>query len=102
MSKRYLLVKVISAKPLSLDQFRLALTDSVRRYFGEIGLSKIDPKVVRYDGAGSRAIVACRANAANKLQAAVALISQASGTPITPLVVGVSGTIKALGSRRPR
>ena len=102
MSKRYLLIKVASDKPLSRDQFRITLTDSVRRNFGEIGLCRIDPKVVRYDGTGSRAIVACRAGTVNELQAAVALISEASGTPIAPLVVGVSGTIKALGKRRLR
>jgi len=101
MSKRYLLIKVASEKTLSREQFRIALTDSVRRNFGEIGLSRIDPKVVRYDGA-SRAIVACRTGTASELQAAVALISEASGTPIAPLVVGVSGTIKALGKRKPR
>jgi len=102
MSKRYLLIKIASNKALSRDQFRIAVTDSVRRNFGEIGLSRIDPKVVRYDGTGSRAIVACRAGTATELQAAVALISDASGIPIAPLVVGVSGTIKALGKRRPR
>lgn len=102
MSKRYLLIKIVSDKPLSRDQFRIALTDSARRNFGEIGLSRIDPKVVRYDGTESRAIVACRAGTSNELQAAVALISEASGSPIAPLVVGVSGTIKALGKRRPR
>ena len=102
MSKRYILVKVISEKPVSKDQFGSAVIDSVRRNFGEIGLSRIDPKVVRYDGTISRAIVACRASAATELQAAVALISEASGTPIAPMVVGVSGTIKALRKRRPR
>lgn len=102
MSKRYLLVKVVSERPVSKEQFGGAVIDSVRRNFGEIGLSRIDPKVVRYDGTRSRAIVACRASAATELQAAVALISEATGMPIIPLVVGVSGTIKALGKRRLR
>jgi RNase P/RNase MRP subunit POP5 len=102
MSKRYLLVKVVSERPISRDQFGSAVIDSVRRNFGEIGLCKIDPRVVRYDGAESRAIVACRAGAASELQAAVTLISEASGTLIVPLVVAISGTIKALGKRKSR
>lgn len=102
MAKRYILVKIVSGQPVSRDQFGSAVIDSVRRNFGEIGLCRIDPKVVRFDRVGSRAIVACRAGAAGELQAAVTLISEAAGTPITPLVVGVSGTIKALGKRRPR
>lgn len=102
MSKRYLLVKLVSEKPVSREQFSSAVIDSVRRNFGEIGLCRIDPKVLRYDVASSRAIVACRAGRAGELQAAVTLISDASGTLVAPLVVGVSGTMRALGRRRPR
>jgi RNase P/RNase MRP subunit POP5 len=102
VSKRYLLVRVVSEKPISREEFGGAVIDSVRRNFGEIGLSRIDPKVVRYDGTRSRAILACNAGAATELQAAFALMFETSGAPIVPLVVGVSGTIKALGRRRPR
>jgi RNase P/RNase MRP subunit POP5 len=102
MSKRYVLVKVISDKPVSREQFGSAVIDSVRKNFGEIGLWRIDPKVVRYDGVRSRAIVACRAGVTDELQAAVALISEATETPIAALVVGVSGTIKALAKRNSR
>jgi RNase P/RNase MRP subunit POP5 len=102
VSKRYLLVKVVSEKPISREELSGAVIDSVKRNFGTIGLSRIDPKVVRYDGTRSRVILACNASTATELQAAVALMFDISGTPIAPLVVGVSGTIKALGKRRPR
>ena len=102
MSKRYLLVKVVSENPLSREQFGNAVIDSVRRNFGEIGLSRIDPKLVRFDLDRSRAIVACRKGGETELQAAMALISDVSGTSFVALVLRVSGTIKALGNRKPR
>jgi RNase P/RNase MRP subunit POP5 len=102
MSRRYILVKIISDKPLSRDQFGSALADSVRGNFGEIGICRIEPKVVRYDATRSRAIVACRASAVDELQAAVTLISQVAGASVALLVIGVSGTIRALARRQPR
>ena len=102
MSKRYLLVKLVSERPMSREQFGDVMIDCVRRNFGEIGLSRIDPRIVRYDANESRAIVACKTGGATELQAAMALISEASGTPIVPLVVRISGTIKALGKKKTR
>ena len=102
MSKRYLLIRIVSSSPLSRDQFANAMTDSVRRNYGEIGLSRIDPRVIRYETEQSRAIVSCRAETSTDLQAAISLISEASGIPLVPLVVRVSGTIKAVGKRKQR
>lgn len=99
MPKRYLLMKLISEKPLSREQFGSAVTESVRKHFGEVGLSMIDPKVVRYDADRLRAIVACRRGGETELQAALALISTASDEAVVPLVVRVSGTIRALGKK---
>ena len=101
MSKRYLLIRVASSVPLSKDQFAQALENSVRRNFGEIGLSRVDPRVVRYDADRSRGIVSCKGESSTELQTAVGLISEISGTPVVPLVLRVSGTIKAIGKRRP-
>jgi len=102
MARRYLLVKVVSERPLSSEQFGTALIGSVRRCFGEVGLSRIDPKLVRFDPNQSEAIVACKRDGASELQAAIALISEASEVSIVPLVLRVSGTIKGLGKRKPR
>ncbi len=102
MSKRYLLIKLLAEKPLSREQFGEAVFDSVRRSFGEIGLARIEPRVVRYDGIKGRAIIACRRDGAGELQAALALMSNVGGMELVPLVLGVSGTIRALGKRRSR
>lgn len=102
MSKRYLLVKVASERPLSRDEFGSAVIESVRRNFGEMGVARIDPRIVRYDTDQSKAIVSCRTGGAVELQAAIGLISKATETPCVPLVLRVSGTIKALGGRKRR
>ncbi len=100
MKRRYLLIKIISERPLSGEQFGTAVTSSVRRFFGEIGLSRIDPKLVRFDSQESKAVVACRKEGTSELQAAIALISEASEMPISPLIVRISGTIKGLGRKK--
>lgn len=102
MSKRYLLVRLISDTQLSREQFWDALCNSVRRYFGEIGLARVDPRVLRYDAAKGRAIVACMKDAVNDLQTALALISHIAELDVAPLVLGVSGTIRALERIRSR
>lgn len=100
MSRRYFLVRLISERALSSEQFNKALTDSVRRYFGEFGLSRIDPKLIRYDSQRSEAIIACRSNETEDLQAAIALLSGEPNATITALVLRISGTIKALRRKK--
>ncbi len=99
MVRRYLLVKAVSERPLSSEQLATALIDSVRRCYGEVGLSRIDPKLMRFDPGRSEAIIACKKDGARELQAAIALIYEASDVPIVPLVLRVSGTIKGLGKK---
>ncbi len=100
MSKRYFLVKTISETPLSGDQFEIALVASVRRLFGEFGLARIHPKVVRFDETSSEATVACNTEGAEDLQAAIGLISGISETTVTAMTIRVSGTIKGLRKRQ--
>jgi RNase P/RNase MRP subunit POP5 len=73
---------------------------SVRKYFGEAGVSTIDPKLLRFDSRRSEAIIACQKKHEAELQAAVALIKEIAGSPIAPLILRVSGTIKSLVTRR--
>jgi RNase P/RNase MRP subunit POP5 len=71
---------------------------SVRKYFGEVGLSIIDPKLLRFDQTRSEAIVACQKNHETELQAALALMNEIAGSRIAPLTIRVSGTIKGLST----
>lgn len=100
MTRRYFLIKVVSKQSITEEQFGRALTDSIRRYFGEIGLSRIDPKLVRFDSQESKAVVACRKEAATELQATIALISDMAEAPVAPLTLRISGTIKGLRSKK--
>ena len=60
--RRYLLIRIYSENltAISGEQFIDALMSSVRKYFGEIGVSTIDPKLLRFDPHRSEAIVACQ------------------------------------------
>lgn len=101
MTKRYILVKVICKRTLSGEQFGSALMDSVRRYFGEFGLARVAPKMIRFDATKSEAIVACNREGTEDLQAAIGLISDAPEAAITAITMRVSGTIKSLRRRQP-
>ena len=96
MGRRYLLIKVVCETSLSDEQLLEALTNSVRKYFGEIGLARIDPRLIRFDHNRSTAIVSCSDGGLAQLESAVALISQYLEIPLAPLVLRVSGTIKGL------
>ena len=96
MTRRYFLIKLLSDQPLSSEQFGSALTGAVQRYFGELGLSRIEPKLIRFDPQESEAVVACKKEGAGEFEAAIALMSNLSGSSITPLTIRASGTIKSL------
>jgi RNase P/RNase MRP subunit POP5 len=100
MSKRYILVKVISKHGLSAEQFGSALTDSVRRYFGELGLARVCPKVNRFETSKSEAVIGCSKEGAEDLLAAIGLISDTHETTLTAITMRVSGTIKGLRRRQ--
>jgi RNase P/RNase MRP subunit POP5 len=96
MSKRYLLVKVVSEHSLTRELFEMEVTSSVRRLFGEFGLARIAPRVLRFDVPRSEAIVSCNKEGAEDLQTAIGLSSGPSETAVLALTIRVSGTIRGL------
>jgi len=100
MARRYLLVKVVSERGLTNEQLHEALDSSARHYFGEIGLSRIDPRIMRFDAESSTAIVSCERSATPELMSAMALITRHAEAPLSLLVLQVSGTVKGAGRRR--
>ena len=100
MSKRYLLVKTISDTPISGEQFEVALVSSVRRLFGEFGLARIHPKILRFDETSYEATVACYKEGAEDLQAAIGLISSIAEKTVAAMTIHTSGTIKGLRRRQ--
>jgi RNase P/RNase MRP subunit POP5 len=99
VTRRYFLVRIVSQRPVSGEQFGTALTNSIRRHFGELGLCRIDPKLIRFDEKESRAVVACRKEGASEMEAAIGLISDVSGAAIAPITMKMSGTIKGLSRK---
>ncbi len=99
MSRRYLLIKVCSTAAVTGEQFTQALTASILKYFGEVGLSRINPKLIRFDSDESKAIVAYAKDYASEMQAALALICQIGDSEVSTLPLKASGTIKGLGKR---
>jgi RNase P/RNase MRP subunit POP5 len=91
-----MLVKLVCERKLTDQQFHDALDYSVRRYFGELGFSRIDPKVVRFDEDSSTGIVSCERPSASELESALALITKHAQIPMTALVLRASGTIKGV------
>ena len=102
MPRRYLLVRVLCGLVLTDQQFHEALTTSVRTHFGDIGFSRIDPRIIRSDQATSTSIVSCERSTVRELESALALITDCGGTSVAVLVLAVSGTIKGLQKRRLR
>lgn len=94
-----MLVKLVCERKWTDQQFHDALDYSVRKYFGELGFSRIDPKIVKFDTDSSTGIVSCERRGASELQSAMALITNHAQVPITVLVLGVSGTIRGIRKR---
>ena len=99
MTRRYLLVKLVCERKLTDQQFHDALDSSVRTYFGDLGFSRIDPKIIKFDADSSIGIVSCEKEAVSELGSAVALITKHAQIPITVLVLRVSGTLKGIRKR---
>ena len=95
-----MLIRVLRNPNLTDLQFADALDSSVRKYFGEIGFSRINPRVVKFDSNSSIAIVSCERTSVSELQSALALTARHAGVPITIVVLRVSGTIKGLRERK--
>ncbi|HXX72599.1 MAG TPA: Rpp14/Pop5 family protein [Candidatus Acidoferrales bacterium] len=100
MATRYLLVKIICDRKLTNEQFHEALTNAAIRYFGELGTSRINPRIMKFDEASSTAIISCDRDATAELQSALALVTDYAETPLSMLVLRVSGTVKGATKHR--
>jgi len=100
MATRYLFVKLICDRMLTNEQFHDALKNSVIRYFGELGVSRIDPRIMKFDDVSSTAIISCNRDATAELLSALALVTDYAETPVCMLVLRVSGTVKGATKHR--
>jgi RNase P/RNase MRP subunit POP5 len=98
MSKRYLLIRLCSKHPVTREQFAEALTSGILKHFGDVGLSRIEPKLILFDPDDSKVVVAYAKNYAIEMHAALAFISEIGGSEASALSLKASGTIKSLKS----
>ena len=96
MSRRYLQIKICSPVAVTEEQFSQALTASIVKYFGEVGLSRIAPKLIRFDSRRSSVVVMFAKERVVEMQTALALIRQVGGSEALVLPLKTSGTIKGL------
>jgi len=97
MSRRYVRIKICSPVTVTEEQFTQALTASIMKYFGEVGLSRIAPKLIRFDSRRSSVIVGFAKEHVVEMQAALAFIRQVGESEALALPLKTSGTIKGLG-----
>jgi RNase P/RNase MRP subunit POP5 len=100
MPRRYLSLKIICDRAVTNEQFHEALDNSAKRYFGEIGLSRIDPRIMKFDPESSTAILSCERAATSELVSVISLITHCAETPVNLLVLRISGTVKGAERRR--
>jgi RNase P/RNase MRP subunit POP5 len=99
MARRYVLVKVVCDRKLTNEQLNEVLNSSTKRYFGELGLSRIDPRIIRFDVDSSTAIISCERTATPEFGAAMALITTYAEASMSLLALRVSGTVKGAARR---
>ena len=97
MSRRYVQVKIYSPVTVTEEQFAQALTASIVKYFGEVGLSRIAPKLIRFDSRKSSVVLAFAKDHVVEMQAALAFIRHVGESEALALPLKTSGTIKGLG-----
>jgi len=98
VSRRYLYIKVYCERTVTEEQFSQALWASILKYFGEIGLSHIAPKIISYDSRKSSAVVAFAKDYVTELHAALAFITRVNESDTLMLPLKTSGTIKGLSN----
>ena len=94
MARRYLFVKIVCDRKLTNEQFHETMDKAAKRYFGELGISRIDPRIMKFDVDSSTAILSCERGAISEFESALTLITGSPEASISVLVLRVSGTIK--------
>lgn len=99
--RRYLSVEADCTKALTAKEMVDTIQRGVIGLCGVAGLSTVEPSLIEFDEESQRGILRCNRERVRTLRAALALITDVSGTPAAIRVTGVSGTIRSLRRRGP-
>jgi len=72
------------------------LKDTVRDIFGELGLARLEPRIVHYNPEGKIMIIRCRRDSLETLRAALLFLAQIEGSQVNVYSLKTSGTLKKL------
>lgn len=89
---RYLAVRIHSQQEIGEEEFARELWSSAYSLFGDLGVSRINLKLVRYSY--PFAVVRCSHTSVEMLRSSLACMKEVNGKELCVQVLGISGTIK--------
>lgn len=98
--KRYILFEIQAAKVFSLPEASEAIESSLLRFFGEFGLAKASPMLVKekWSDKKQRFVLKVNHDYVDELKAAVILNKKIKNTPVLIRSIVTSGTLKKISS----
>lgn len=97
--KRYLALRAECKKPLAEKDVFGSVFDSVLQFFGEMGASQANLKMMKYVPEKNYFVVRCSHKMLEQVRAAIVSITDVNGVTTAFHVEGVSGTLKSLAKK---
>ena len=96
--KRYLLVELLSKKPLKISKKELSkeLNDFFLSFFGIFGFSKMDVKLIEWNPNTNELILKSSLHAYENIAAVLQFLKEIQNIKVIPVCKRISGTIKGL------
>jgi RNase P/RNase MRP subunit POP5 len=96
--KRYILFKVHSEEPISYENVKNAVYDSVAEWFGANDLAKANVHIVKnlWNGKNQTGVIRCSPKFVDDVKVAMALVHQIGDERVIIQSTRVSGTIKSI------
>lgn len=100
MGRRYLKFSVEGSNKFREEEVYDAVQKGVVYLYGVLGLSQIEPVLIRFDEDERRGILRCNRSHLREMRASLSFITSVAGFAAAFHVVRASGTIKALRSNK--
>jgi ribonuclease P/MRP protein subunit POP5 len=90
---RYIAFRLSFEEPISARDLQTEIARTAKSLFGDVGVSKLNVRVVAFDG--TQGLVRCNIRHVPELQAVLASIGKIKSNRVCVTTIGTSGTIKA-------
>ena len=97
--KRYLHFNLECPCNISETEAREEIYSAILSFLGELGFSKVNPKLVEFDASSKSGILRCSNNEVQNVKAALALVNKVKGGEGCIRVLKVSGIMSRLNPR---